>query len=224
MKSLAVNNNGFYKRIKQSNTDHALSEYFRLLSKPMITNIKISYNNKNIRNLTETKFSSLYAGNDIIIAGKMENIKQFDNINFSVSISGTAAKKIISNNTSMIQPTIIQKKMDANIDIHGIQNQNTERIWAYLKLQQLSKQQLITNNDMIEMDDDEEKEEQSLGLSLGLKHKFVTPWTSMIVVKQKKEEEMEQKQGGSDEHDANANKPCYVFRSIYQIITRQSRL
>ena len=32
LKSLAVNNNGFYKRIKESNTDLKLSEYFDLLS------------------------------------------------------------------------------------------------------------------------------------------------------------------------------------------------
>ena len=41
LKSLSLNNNGFYRRIKQSNTDSKLSEYFDVLSKPLATNIKI---------------------------------------------------------------------------------------------------------------------------------------------------------------------------------------
>eukprot|EP01083_Nonionella_stella_P218767 784197_1 len=36
---------------------------------------------------------------------------------------------------------------------------------------------------MIEIDDDEKKEAESLPLSIALKYQFVTPWTSMIVVK-----------------------------------------
>ena len=48
LKSLAVNNNGFYKRIKQTNTDKTLQEYFTILSNPILTNIKFENNNKNI--------------------------------------------------------------------------------------------------------------------------------------------------------------------------------
>ena len=41
----------------------------------------------------------------------------------------------------------------------------------------------MTHDDMIEMDDDEkEEEQQSLGIQLGMKYKFVIPWISMIVI------------------------------------------
>ena len=160
LKSLAVNNNGFYKRIKEKNTDSELSEYFSILSNPTAINIKIKYNNKNVRDLTNTKFNSLYSGNDIIIAGKMENIS-----NLSVTIFATTGKHVTSNN-SLIKPMDISKQITVNFEMNQKTNPNTERIWAYLKLQQLTKQKLIHHNDMIEMDDDEEKEEQSLGLEL----------------------------------------------------------
>ncbi len=39
---------------------------------------------------------------------------------------------------------------------------------------------------MIELDDDEKKDNDSFPMSLAMKYKFVTPWTSMIVVKKKK--------------------------------------
>ena len=67
-------------------------------------------------------------------------------------------------NGSTVKPIDINKRIDIDFDINGVENNNTERIWAYLKLQQLAKQKLITHNDMIEMDDDEKEEEQSLGM------------------------------------------------------------
>ena len=81
LKSLAVNNNGFYKRIKQSNTDLQLTEYFNILSNPIATNISIKYNNKNIRNLTETHFNAIYSGSDIIVSGQIENVNDLRNFN-----------------------------------------------------------------------------------------------------------------------------------------------
>ena len=64
--------------------------------------------------------------------------------------------------------------MAIDFDVNGIENNNGEKIWVYLKLPHISTQKLIHHNDMIEMDDDEEKEEGSLGLELGLDYKFVT--------------------------------------------------
>ena len=202
LKSLAVNNNGFYKRIKQSNTDSKLSEYFNILSRPILTNIKVEYHNKNIQELTETHFNSLYSGNDIIITGKMMNIKEMTNIKLSATITGITGQIIESDDDKsiVIKPMDINKKIDINFDLNGIENENTERIWAYLKLQQLSKQKLITHNDMIEWDDDEEKEEKSLGMELGMKYKFVTPWTSMIVVKKKDQNEIQCKDKELEKH------------------------
>ena len=93
-----------------------------------------------------------------------------------------------------------------------MENENTERIWAYLKLQQLSRNRLLNHNDMIAMDDDEEKEEQSLGLDLGLKHKFVTPWTSMIVVKHKVEDDHKYQPLSPSDH-SNASIPDTLPKS-----------
>ena len=86
---------------------------------------------------------------------------------------------------------------------------NIERIWAYLKLQQFATQKLI-HNDMIEMDDDEKKQDDLLPLSLALKYKFVTPWTSMIVVKKK--DDTEQKQQEPD-HMITDEKQCSKYQS-----------
>ena len=88
--------------------------------------------------------------------------------------------------------------MIVNINPNNNNNNTTERIWAYLKLQQFATQKLI-HNDMIEMDNDEKEEDNSLPLSLALKYKFVTPWTSMIVVKKKYNTKQQKEQKEKEE-------------------------
>ena len=107
--------------IKESNTDNSLSEYFKILSNPILSNIKINFKAK------------------------------------------------------IIEPKEVSQNITLDINLEESQNCNAERIWAYLKLQQLSKKELMIHNDMIEMDDEEKDEEASLGLKLGLEHHFVTP-------------------------------------------------
>ena len=184
----------------------------------MTTNIKINYNNKNVRNLTETKFNALYTGNDLIIAGKMENIKNFENIQLSASIMLTIGRKQSGDDNGAAKADDVEKTIDTNFEMDGKQTSNANRIWAYLKLQQLAREQLIRHNDMIEMDDDEQKEEQSLGLRLGLEHKFITPWTSMIVVKHKdtvKEEAIDDEKEYSE--STPSTKVFNIFYIVYKI-------
>eukprot|EP01084_Bolivina_argentea_P250469 419648_1 len=205
LKSLAVNNNGFYKRIKQTNTDTKLTEYFNILSNPILLNTTIKYTDKNIEQLTGTNFNILYNGNDMIVAGKREcgvsgddDMKQMQ---FSATITAISGKYDDDLN---IKPMEMSKKLTMTVSIdanskEGHANSNVERSWAYLKLQQLSKQRLIAPNDS------EEKENESLGLELGLKYRFVTQWTSMIVVKKKQAAQNIQQQHQPRHYAMNAD-------------------
>ncbi len=71
----------FFKRIKQSYID---------ISKPMLCDINIKYNNKNVSDLTKYKFNALYCLNALIICGKMnitnkQNGCKLSQIQFSLS-------------------------------------------------------------------------------------------------------------------------------------------
>eukprot|EP01084_Bolivina_argentea_P301114 519380_1 len=87
LRKLSLNNNGFYKRIKQKTADTTFAEYFTILSKPVLSNINVEYNNKNISNVTKTSFNTLYSGNDLIICGKINNTKH--NKQKSVTLNAT---------------------------------------------------------------------------------------------------------------------------------------
>eukprot|EP01083_Nonionella_stella_P173618 599454_1 len=195
LKLLSVNNNGFYQRIKSSHTDTALTAYFNILSTPVLFNIDVQYNHKNIEQLSKTTFHTLYAGNDIIICGKMDagddTAKQ---LCLDLTITATTAKTMRTANGDrcITKPVDICKQMKVNIEMEthddpqGNDN-HIERIWAYLKLQEFAKTKLIYN-DLIEVSEDEKRNDDALPLSLAMKYKFVTPWTSMIVVKKKEED------------------------------------
>eukprot|EP01083_Nonionella_stella_P234298 824826_1 len=180
LKILSLNNNGFYKRIKTSFADTSLAQYFRSISQAKLSNITVQYKNKNVTDLTETKFNALYDGSDLIICGKMNSKNDY----FDVILSGIAGKRVKEKEECVTKARLVSREM--RVDIEAVSASNIERIWAYLKLQELAKRKLLYD-DMIQKDEDEQKEEDALPLSLALKYKFVTPWTSMIVVKEKDE-------------------------------------
>eukprot|EP01083_Nonionella_stella_P047955 128433_1 len=173
-------------------TDTALTTYFNILSTPILSNINIRYLNKNVNHLTATQFNVLYSGNDLIVCGRMENMDNDDCIQLDVIVSALTGlgkeeestwKRIA--NSKAVKPMRISKRIKIQ---HNEVNPdaNVERIWAYLKLQQFANNRLI-HNDMIAMEEDEKQSEQCDALSLAIKHQFVTPWTSMILVQIKED-------------------------------------
>ncbi len=153
----------------------------------MLSKINITYNCKenNITNITNTTFDTLYSGNDLIICGKYiknnQNEEKKDYI-ISANISAISGKMIKISGKIITKPVNICKNITFNlnnIDINNENNNNIDRIWAYLMLQQYAKNKLIDNNSVY-------NNEGPSPLLLAINYRFVTPWTSMIVVKQKK--------------------------------------
>eukprot|EP01083_Nonionella_stella_P234296 824821_1 len=182
LKLLSLNNNGFYKRIKTSFADTALAQYFDILSQPILSNITIEYKNKNVTDSTRTQFNALYVGSDLIVCGKLSNT---DDAYLDVMVTGITGKRVQAKDGCVTKA--IHVSSEVRVDIGAITESKSGtigRIWAYLKLQEMAKRKLV-HDDMIEKDENEEKEEEAVPLSLALQHKFVTPWTSMIVVKEK---------------------------------------
>ena len=52
----------------------------------------------------------------------------------SINIGAMTANKIeLNDGKSIIKPIDINKKITINFDVYGMENENTERIWAHLK-------------------------------------------------------------------------------------------
>eukprot|EP01083_Nonionella_stella_P152195 487497_1 len=200
LKSLAVNNDGIYKRIKESTCDGQLNEYFDILSRPVLSNVRVEYDGMNEMDLTQHAFNTLYDGNDLIICGQL---KHYKSLNMTANISAITGLKIKQQDgTAGIKRIKIRKQICINLgdSEHNTNNPNIERIWAYLKLQQLARQRLI-NDDMIEFD----ASDDDIPLRLAMRYKFVTPWTSMIVVKHKTEQSDDKETPEPDTMEDNKN-------------------
>eukprot|EP01083_Nonionella_stella_P172591 592801_1 len=210
LKSLAVNNDGIYKRIKESTCDGQLNEYFDILSRPVLSNVRVEYDGMNEMDLTQHAFNTLYDGNDLIICGQL---KHYKSLNMTANISAITGLKIKQQDgTAGIKRIKIRKQICINLGDgeQNTNNPNIERIWAYLKLQQLARQRLI-NDDMIEFD----ASDDDIPLRLAMRYKFVTPWTSMIVVKHKTEQSDDKETPEPDTMEDNKNDDDGVLRKAY---------
>eukprot|EP01084_Bolivina_argentea_P121279 214921_1 len=104
-----------------------------------------------------------------------------------------------------------------------LENTNkSERIWAYLKLQQFATEKVIYT-----LDDKKKEDIDKLALSLALKYKFITPWTSMIVVKPKDNTEQKVEQHLDDDDTEckmmNDNENSAEFLALADRVRKTSR-
>eukprot|EP01084_Bolivina_argentea_P263247 445470_1 len=180
IRSLSLQNDGFDGRIKQSETQNSLNEYYEILKSTLLSSINITYilndNKSFIEQITNNFFSSLYEGTDILICGKINT--SFSNINvndltISMNINATNydGTNVIFNETFFLNDN---HKSNHNYD-------KVERTWAYVKL-------LSFRDRLIKLGDANNKLKDEINKQathIALKYEFVTQWTSMIVVDEK---------------------------------------
>merc|ERR1719295_1542336 len=95
-----------------------------------------------------------------------------------------------SENASECKKVRIAKHFELDVDADAAHS-HVERIWAYFRLRQLA-------------DSASEQKNTDEAMALAMKHKFVTPWTSMIVVKHNSE--------STDDGDAKEPSPTPVMK------------
>eukprot|EP01084_Bolivina_argentea_P045840 84363_1 len=169
IRQISIQNGGFDKRIKQSETKNDLRKYYKILASPQLSSINIKYKSSKyeINKLTQNTFSALYSGTDIIVCGKL---------NSNTIMDSSIQVEIISDQDLMEKEFLLK-------DISYNDNIDIERIWAYLSLKNYE-QLLLQNKNNIDVVMRRLINENALNLALTFK--LVTQWTSMIVVEEKK--------------------------------------
>ena len=161
LKNLSLQNHGAYRRIKQQHAGTALAQHFEVLSRPLLRHVKVEYGGARMAETTQTSFDALYAGNDLIICGRIA----YDEAGtISTTVSAVTGSK--DSDDAKECKVRIEKRFELELDAEAA-HEHVERIWAYFKLRQLARSP--SKND-------------AEARALALKHQFVTPWTSMIVV------------------------------------------
>ncbi|XP_072328850.1 inter-alpha-trypsin inhibitor heavy chain H3-like [Scyliorhinus torazame] len=167
---MALENNGVARRIyEDSDAPLQLQGFYDEVANPLLLDIEFQYPENAISESTQANFKHLFAGSEIVVAGK-----------------------IVDNSLDYLRADVVAKTanenltLQAEVKISGAENITqqqqyifgdfTERLWAYLTIQQLLEKRISAETD-------EKKNLTDRILELSLKYSFVTPLTSMVVTK-----------------------------------------
>ncbi|XP_032893227.1 inter-alpha-trypsin inhibitor heavy chain H3-like [Amblyraja radiata] len=169
LEKLALENNGIARRIyEDSDASLQLQGFYDEVANPLLLDIELQYPEIAISDLTQARFRQYYDGSEIVVAGRI-----IDNTleSLATEVVAQAANEKLT------------LKVDVNIaEVENVTQQQyifgdfTERLWAYLTIQQLLEQR-VTAGEI------KAKRLTDRILELSLKYSFVTPLTSMVVTK-----------------------------------------
>ena len=204
LEKLALQNNGIVRRIYEAeDAPDQLEGFFEEISSPVLRDIQISYDIASINSISTTEFPLLFAGGEIVVAGQCDNASP----EISVEIIGTGEDGVVTYETDF---------STTPSNIIGGYTQSTERLLAYLLIQQLLDTRFTLSDEFLIKANLEE------ALRLSLEYNFVTELTSLIVV-----EDIEGSgnggngsliggnNGGGGEDEFDSNYPSYSFPYYY---------
>ncbi|XP_031349541.1 inter-alpha-trypsin inhibitor heavy chain H4-like isoform X2 [Photinus pyralis] len=154
LQKLASRNFGFSKHIYEADdASLQLQDFYQLVSSPLLSDVTFKYESTVAANITNTQFPIHFKGSEIVVAG-------YCGARFPTPvIDGIGRRGRIS-----LKPVVTTTTTS-----------NMERIWAYLSIKQLLEKK--------ETSEGEENQRKKKALDLALKYSFVTPVSSLVVVK-----------------------------------------
>uniref|UniRef100_A0AAR2LS81 Inter-alpha-trypsin inhibitor heavy chain 3 n=1 Tax=Pygocentrus nattereri TaxID=42514 RepID=A0AAR2LS81_PYGNA len=166
---MAKQNDGLARRIYEaSDAVLQLQGFYDEVASPLLSEVHFNYPENTVNSLTGSYFKQFFNGSEIVVAGQLNDIEMNDFANDFVVKGQASAQKY---------DTIFP-------DQEYIFGEFTERLWAYLTIQQLL--------DKKDKGTPEEKVNATAEtLKLSLKYNFVTPLTSMVVTKPETDEKPE---------------------------------
>ncbi|CAG2192498.1 unnamed protein product [Mytilus edulis] len=173
VKKVAVKNKGVARKIfEDSDASLQIKGFYDEISSSALQNVSFKYLDENTdvtENATKRNFESFFNGKELVIAGKLSD----DNIQvLNLLVTGNG----VNGNVELELKSDIQSR-DPELTKAGDFEKITERIWAYLTIKQLLEEAIGETNEL------EKKNLNDRALAMSLKYKFVTPLTSMVVIK-----------------------------------------
>ncbi|CAH1399827.1 unnamed protein product [Nezara viridula] len=164
LKKLSLANNGFSRRIYEgSDAALQLNNFYKEVASPVLSDVKFEYLPEKVENTTaETK--NLFSGSEILVLGKVKPNSTVSGVLSAMTAEGRRMLQMPID--YLFLPPIEHKPNQTKIGY-------LEKMWAYKTIKSLLDQNTVSENDTLK-----EKAKE-----LALKYKFVTPLTSLVVVK-----------------------------------------
>ncbi|XP_054274031.1 inter-alpha-trypsin inhibitor heavy chain H3-like isoform X2 [Macrosteles quadrilineatus] len=170
LRKLSLQNSGFARNIYEgADATLQLKNFYKTIASPILSNVTFNYLPGQVDNSSNTKveFPVFFSGSELVVAGKINNGDESADRNIG-QLRGVSATGLQS--FDIIIPLTMFKPKNRSIG-------HLEKSWSYLTIQQLL-------DKMDSLDDGEEKNKtKKQALDLALQYAFVTPLTSLVVVK-----------------------------------------
>uniref|UniRef100_A0A672I098 Inter-alpha-trypsin inhibitor heavy chain H3 n=1 Tax=Salarias fasciatus TaxID=181472 RepID=A0A672I098_SALFA len=162
---MSKENRGMARRIYEaSDATLQLQGFYEEVASPLLLDVDLRYPDNAVDFLTTNNFAQLFNGSEIVVAGRLTD-NNLDN--FLVEVLGQGVSAL---DWTAMYP-----------DDEYIFGDFTERLWAYLTIQQLLEKSKTGDSNM-------KANATAKALEMSLKYSFVTPLTSMVVTKPETED------------------------------------
>merc|ERR1712080_172591 len=187
LKTLSLQNQGFARRIYDTgDASIQLSGFYKEVSNPLLSKITFSYLDGSVdtASLTETRFHRFYRGKEMVVAGRLDTDTD---TGFQYRVTGEGSQVYTQEGEV---DEVVDMKTDTPVDsflevmeMEGRRQSFLERLWAFLTVRDL----------LVEIEAGVE-EAKPKAISLALHYKFVTPLTSLVVVRPMEDKQVHQEQ------------------------------
>ncbi|OWF55795.1 inter-alpha-trypsin inhibitor heavy chain H3-like isoform X2 [Mizuhopecten yessoensis] len=179
VKKVALQNDGVARKIyEESDAVLQISGFYAEISRAALKNVTFRYLNSstNLQNVTKNSFNSFFSDSELVVAGRIKNT---DMKRLSLSVEGNGVQgdislalsaSILDHSTPELFPSLTRPE-----DFEKI----TERIWAYVTIKQLLDEAVgELNSTAVQRENVRQKI-----IAMSMKYHFVTPLTSLVVIK-----------------------------------------
>ncbi|KAM4613452.1 inter-alpha-trypsin inhibitor heavy chain H3-like isoform 2-T2 [Polymixia lowei] len=172
---MAKQNKGLARRIYEaSDATIQLQGFYEEVASPLLSEVDLRYPDNAVDFVTTNHFSQLFNGSEIVVAGRLSD-NDIDNFLVEVFANGFEEDFQVQGQASAVDWDMIYPEQEY------IFGDFTERLWAYLTIQQLLETSKSGTSD-------EKTNATAKALDMSLQYSFVTPLTSMVVTKPETED------------------------------------
>uniref|UniRef100_A0A3B3TND1 Inter-alpha-trypsin inhibitor heavy chain H3 n=1 Tax=Poecilia latipinna TaxID=48699 RepID=A0A3B3TND1_9TELE len=167
---LSRENKGIARRIFEgSDAVVQLKGFYEEVSNVLLSEVDLRYPDNAVSALTKNRYSQLFSGSEIVVAGRLN---ENDVENILVEVSGQGVRNGHEWKADVVSWDVVYP------DKEYVFGDFTERLWAYLTIQQLLEKRC----------EGVPHEAIARALNISLQYSFVTPLTSMVVTKPETED------------------------------------
>ncbi|XP_070824912.1 inter-alpha-trypsin inhibitor heavy chain H6 [Chaetodon trifascialis] len=177
LKRLALDNRGVARMVyEDADAALQLKGFYDEVASPLLSDIQLSYLDDQAFDITRSLFPNYFQGSELVVAGKVKpGVKDL-----KVSMSATNSKQQVKLENGVLishaKANGSADSLDCSAGLEGISS-FVHRLWAYFTIKELLLAKLNTT------DPTTQRLLADKATNLSLKYNFVTPVTSLVVVK-----------------------------------------